>query len=171
MKVMCTLFAGLTAVAPAVGVGADGASTVGSDLLASLEGRWTMVGDVMGKPVRYDMEASPTLQGRFLEIHMNDVQVPSQYEARVFLGMDENGEVIVHWLDSFGPRYSIPHGTGVVTDSTIVFTVPYASGPFRDTLLRDPVHGTWTFSIEAAQTDGTWAHFARYELTRSVGTR
>jgi len=56
--------------------------------LKALDGEWVMSGDVMGEPVTYRMVASPTLQGAFTEMHMNDVQVPSQYEARVLVGHD-----------------------------------------------------------------------------------
>lgn len=57
-------------------------------VLKALDGEWVMSGDVMGEPVTYRMVAGPTLQGAFTEIHMNDVQVPSQYEARVLVGYD-----------------------------------------------------------------------------------
>lgn len=135
--------------------------------LRALDGDWVMSGDVMGEPVTYRMTAGPTLQGAFTEIHMDDVQVPSQYEARVLIGHDaESQRVIVHWMDSFGGRYSIPHGTGTVSDDTVRFTIPYASGTFRDTFTFDPQAGTWLFVLEAAAPDGTWAHFARYTVHR-----
>lgn len=135
-------------------------------LLVALDGRWTMVGDVMGKPVQYDMEAFPTLQGTFTEMHMNDIHVPSKYEARVFIGADKDGRLIVHWLDSFGAKYSVPHGTGAITGNTIAFSFPYPSGEFRDTLTYQPARQTWTLLIEAAKPDGSWGHFARYEIQR-----
>lgn len=140
-------------------------------LLKALDGKWTMVGDVMGKPVKYDMEASSTLQGAFTEVHMNDVQVPSQYEARVFIGVDKDGQVIAHWLDSFGAKYSVPHGTGQIAGNTIVFSIPYPSGQFRDTLTYEPKKETWTLVIERAKPDGTWEHFAKYEITRAPAGR
>ena len=142
-----------------------------SALLKALDGQWVMVGDVMGKPVQYDMEASPTLQGTFTEIHMNDVQVPSQYEARVFIGADKDGQVIAHWLDSFGGKYSVPHGTGSIAGNTIVFNIPYSSGQFRDTFTFQPAQQTWTLSIEAAQPDGSWQHFAKYDIRRKPAER
>ena len=135
--------------------------------LKALDGTWVMSGDVMGKPVTYRMVAKPTLQGAFTELHLNDVQVPSEYEARVFIGYDEESKsVIVHWMDSFGAKYSTPHGSGRVTDDTIQFTIPYTSGSFRDTFTYDPASKTWLFVLEAAQSDGTWKHFARYNVHR-----
>lgn len=135
-------------------------------LLAALDGHWTMVGDVRGKPVKYDMEAFPTLNGTFTEMHMKDVRVPSEYEARVFIGVDESGKVIAHWLDSFGAIYSIPHGAGSITGNVIVFTIPYPSGSFRDTLTYQPDQKIWLLDIEAAKSDGSWQHFAKYTIRR-----
>lgn len=135
--------------------------------LKALDGNWVMSGDVMGKPVTYRMVAKPALQGAFTELHMSDVQVPSEYEARVFIGYDADSKaVIVHWMDSFGAKYSIPHGTGHVTDNSVQFTIPYHSGSFRDTFTYNPASKTWLFVLEAAQPDGTWKHFARYSVHR-----
>lgn len=135
-------------------------------LLASLDGHWVMVGDVMGQPVQYDMEAFPVLQGAFTEIHMNDVETPSQYEARVFIGVAKDGKLIVHWMDSTGADGSIPHGTGSISPNGIVFKIPYPDGTFRDTLTRHPAQKSWSFLIEAEQPDGSWKHFAKYTLRR-----
>jgi hypothetical protein len=115
-------------------------------LLKQLDGEWLMKGDVLG---------------------MRDTAQPPQYEARVFLGVDtESGELIAHWMDDFGARYSIPHGTGRIDGSTLQFTFPYADGPFRDTFEFDQRNGTWHLRIEAGQPDGSWKHFARYEIRR-----
>ena len=121
----------------------------------------------MGEPVTYRMVAGPTLQGAFTEIHMNDVQVPSQYEARVFIGYDaESRTIIVHWMDSFGAKYSVPHGTGTVSENAIQFTIPYENGAFRDTFTYSQERNTWMFVLEAAQPGGKWKHFARYTAHR-----
>lgn len=134
-------------------------------LLQALDGHWVMKGDVLGKAVTYDMVAAPILHGTFTEMHMKDIQVPSEYEARVFIGVDPDGpRVITHWLDNFGAKYSIPHGTGHLSGHTIQFTIPYDDGPFRDTLTFHPEDRSWSFVIEASQPDGSWKHFARYEI-------
>jgi hypothetical protein len=136
-------------------------------LLKLLDGEWLMKGDVLGKPVTYLLVAGPTLQARFTELHMRDLAEPPQYEARVFLGVDaESSDLIAHWMDSFGARYSIPHGTGRIDGSTLQFTFPYPDGPFRDTFEFDPRNSTWHFRIEAGQPDGSWKHFARYDVRR-----
>jgi len=136
-------------------------------LLKQLDGEWLMQGDVLGKPVTYLLVAGPTLRARFSELHIRDVAEPPQYEARVFLGVDaETGELIAHWMDDFGARYSIPHGTGRIEGGVMQFTFPYADGPFRDTFEFDSSNGTWSFRVETGQPDGSWKHFARYEIRR-----
>ena len=140
-------------------------------LLAALDGNWTMTGDVRGKPVTYDMTATRTLGGTFTELHMKDTQVPPKYEARVFLGYDkDSGQVIAHWLDSFGAKFSIPHGTGQLSDNTIQFIFPYSDGPFRDTLSFDPAKQQWRLLIEASQSPDVWKDFAHYEIKRGAGS-
>lgn len=137
------------------------------DLLRRLDGKWTAAGHVRGKPVRYHVSAGPALQGRFTEIAMEDVQVPPQYEARLFIGFDEESQaVIAHWMDCFGARFSIPHGTGTLTGGVIEFVVPYESGAFKDRFEFDAAAGTWALEITAEQADGSWAHFAKYLFHR-----
>ncbi|HLE56884.1 MAG TPA: hypothetical protein VJB15_07365 [Rhodothermia bacterium] len=136
-------------------------------LLAALNGTWVMVGDVLGEPVKYNLIASPVLAGTFTELHMTDVQTPPQYEARIFIAHDrESGQIIVHWLDVFGGKGSVPHGTGQITDNMIEFIIPYADGPFRDRLTHDSRNGTWRFTIESSDVPGQWKHFAAYEIER-----
>lgn len=138
------------------------------ELLAALDGKWIMVGDVLGKPVRYSLSVSPILARTFTELHMIDVQQPPQYEARVFIAHDkESGQIIVHWLDVFGGKGSVPHGTGQITGNTIEFIIPYAEGPFRDRLARDATRSTWRLTIESSDGTGSWKHFAAYDIKRS----
>jgi hypothetical protein len=137
------------------------------DMLRQLDGAWTMTGDVRGEPVTYRMVATPALGGTFTEMRMKDVAVPAQYEATVFIGYDAaNKTVIAHWMDSFGAKHSVPHGTGDIAGNVVTFTIPYAGGPFRNTWRFDPATSSWQFALEAAQADGSWKHFARYAVTR-----
>lgn len=168
MRISATfLFASVLATATAHAAPPPAPADARPALLKALDGDWVMTGDVMGKPVRYNMAATPALNGTFTEMHMKDVQVPAKYEARVFIGYDQGSQaVIAHWMDSFGAKSSIPHATGKMTDHTIEFTFPYASAPFRDTLSYQPESASWTLEIESAKPDGTWKHFARYEIRR-----
>jgi hypothetical protein len=137
-------------------------------LLRALDGNWVMSGDVKGKPVTYTMVATPALQGTFTEMRMKDAQAPAKYEATVFIGYDgANQTIVAHWMDSFGPKYSIPHATGHIAGNTIQFIFPYKTGQFRDTLTYNPETSTWQFVLESAQPDGSWKHFARYDVKRN----
>lgn len=159
--------AGAWAQASAGQAGAAGAAMAPAALLRQLEGSWRMEGDVRGKPVTYKMVAEPALQGTFTAMRMQDVAVPAQYEAAVYIGYDEASKtVIAHWMDSFGPKSSIPHGAGHIDGNTIEFIVPYATGPFRNTWRYDPVSRSWQFVLESSRPDGSWKHFARYEVRR-----
>ena len=137
-------------------------------LLQKLDGNWVAIGDIMGKPVQYTVVNAPALQAQYTEISMNDVQVPSQYEARIFIGYDsDSNQVIAHWMDSFGAQYSIPHGTGTLSENEIEFIVPYPSGSFKDKFVYSPADDSWTLQITAQKPDGSWQHFARYTFSRA----
>jgi hypothetical protein len=136
-------------------------------LLDRLVGKWQMTGSVRGRPVTYTLDATRVLQGRFVELHMEDVNRPPAYEARVFLGVDSAGSrYIVHWLDRFGAAFSIPHATGHARGDTIVFTFPYPTGAFRDTFVYDPRGDRWYFRLESADSTGGWRLFADYHVQR-----
>ena len=52
-------------------------------LLADMDGQWVMVGDILGKPVKYNLNVAPVLAGSFTELHMTDVesaQGPEQWK-------------------------------------------------------------------------------------------
>jgi hypothetical protein len=137
-------------------------------ILKALDGDWVMSGDVMGRPVTYRMVATPALQGMFTEMRMKDVQVPAKYEAAVFLGYDADSQtVIVHWMDRFGAKASIPHAIGHIAGNTVQFIFPYNSGKLRDTLTYNPETSSWVFKLESAQPDGSWKHFALYTVKRN----
>jgi len=136
--------------------------------LSALEGTWTMRGQVRGEPVVYALRASRTLAGRFLELHMRDVASPPAYEARVFIGADTAAtRVVVHWLDSFGAAFSVPHGRGRVSGDTLRFDIAYSDGTFRDTIIRHRGKDSWQLTIEASDGRGGWRSFAAYEVRRA----
>lgn len=138
-------------------------------ILQKLDGHWVATGDIMGKLVQYNVINSAALQGQFTEISMNDVQVPSQYEARIFIGYDSDAnQVIAHWMDNFGAQYSIPHGTGTISENGIEFIVPYPNSFFKDKFEYSPQDDTWTLEITAQQPNGSWKHFARYAFRRAI---
>jgi hypothetical protein len=136
-------------------------------LLERLVGQWRMTGSVRGRPATYTLDAIRVLQSRFVELHMEDVNRPPAYEARVFIGVDSaGGRYIAHWLDRFGAAYSIPHATGDARGDTIVLAFPYPAGAFRDRFVYDRQADTWHFRLEAADSAGGWRLFAEYQVRR-----
>lgn len=134
-------------------------------LLEHLVGQWRMTGAVRGQPVTYTLNATRVLQGRFVELHMVDVNEPPAYEARVFIGVDSaNSRYIAHWLDRFGAAYSIPHAIGTARGDTLLLTFPYASGPFHDAFVYDRRADAWYFRLEAADSTGSRRLFAEYQV-------
>ena len=160
--------AGLLSVTLASCLSAQASPAAAMDsLLDHLVGRWRMTGAVRGEPVTYTLDVARTLQGRFVELHMEDVSRPPGYEARVFIGVDSaGGRYVAHWLDSFGAAYSIPHATGEARGDTLRLAFPYADGTFRDTFVYDRRTRSWHFRIESADSTGGWTLFADYDVRR-----
>jgi hypothetical protein len=157
---------GLVSLALATGLFAQTARPASMDaLLDRLVGRWVMTGSVRGQPVTYTLDAARVLQGRFVELHMEDVSRPPAYEARVFVGVDSAGSrYIAHWLDKFGAAFSIPHATGEARGDTLLLTFPYPDGAFRDRFVYNRPTDAWYFRLEAADSTGGWRLFAEYQV-------
>lgn len=137
------------------------------ELLGRLVGRWIMHGVVQGDSVTYSVDASRELEGRFVLLRLKDVQIPAQYEAHVYAGVDSaTAKVIIHWMDGFGAGASIPHGEGAARGDTLVVTFAYAHGDFRDTFVYDRSRDRWQMRFESADGKGGWARFAEYRMTR-----
>jgi hypothetical protein len=115
-------------------------------LLERLIGQWTMRGTVRGRPATYRLEGMWVLQGRFVELHMEDVaNRPPRYEARVFIGPDTlPGHVLAHWMDNFGAAYSVPPATGQVAGDSLTLDFPYPAGAFHDTFVYNRATDAWT---------------------------
>jgi hypothetical protein len=141
-------------------------SPLDDPLLARLEGQWVMDGTLMGESVRYDLRANWVLKGQFLLLEMRDVAVPSEYEARIYIGWSaEKSRYVVHWLDPFGGEPSATLGFGSRDGNSIRLLFDYPSTPFRDVLTFDESKGVWRFLIESRDSGGEWAVFADYVAT------
>jgi len=136
-------------------------------ILKQLDGEWIANGNVMGDDVEYILNVRPILNFTFSELHMTDAANPPQYEALVFIGYDTTSKKIIsHWLDSFGPAFSIPHGIGFIDNNTIEFTIPYEEGPFRDRLTFNDRDKSWSLIIESSSDSISWNKFAEYIITK-----
>ncbi len=137
-------------------------------LLQRLDGTWIGKGQVTGEPVTYLISVGPVLNSAFSKIHMVDLSSPPQYEALVFIGEDPRTKTIItHWLDSFGAAYSIPHGTGKISDQTLEFTIPYPESVFLDRFIYDERSDSWKLEILSRKdSSSSWSVFAGYDLHR-----
>lgn len=162
------LFAAIVLLAPVTDAPAQTAAAAsGEMLLERLVGQWRMEGTVRGRPVRYTLDATRVLQGKFVELRMEDVNRPAGYEARVFLGYDSVGSrYLAHWMDNFGPAFSIPHGTGAARGDTVEILFRYDAGPFRDRFVYHRPADRWSFRLESADSTGAWRLFAEYQVRR-----
>jgi hypothetical protein len=145
---------------------ANTASSADDIYLDGFQGEWEMVGNVLGKPVRYHCHGQRVLQGGFLSLHMIDAAPSPEYEAEVFIGFDATAkDYIVHWLDRYGAAGARVVATGKREGQRLVVTFPYSSGAFRDTFSGDPKSNHWTLLIESQKQDGGWSNFGSYDVT------
>jgi hypothetical protein len=141
--------------------------TADAAFLDNLVGDWDMVGDTRGRPTHYRVHAERILKGGWVQFHLADAAAPSQYEASIFFGSDEKQhDYVAHWLDLFGGPGARVTGSGSRTGQTLNLVFPYAEGAFRNAWTFDPRTRRWSVTIEAQEPDGSWSHFARYDISR-----
>jgi hypothetical protein len=174
--VSCGLIASTTNALPAQAASESSAPAAArpsvEPLLDALVGDWSMAGQVVGHPATYDLAGRRVLGGKYVELHMTDVTRPPKYEARVFIGADTvAGRILVHWIDNTGAAYSVPPGTGTIAGDTLVFEIPYSTGPFRDTFTFDRRARIWTFRLESGDGKGGWRLFANYTVKTASPAR
>ena len=137
------------------------------ELLDKLVGNWKLTRRIRGRTVENTVRAEWVLNHQFLQIHMKDVATPSAYEAMVFIGYDNTSErYVVHWLDSFGGRFSETLGYGQRSGNSIKFVFEYPDGPFHNTFTWDERAGGWNFLMQNKDKTGKWVVFAEDSLRR-----
>jgi hypothetical protein len=148
----------------------DSEKSASEAYLDALQGHWIMSGTVRNRAVRYEASGQRVLQGGFLRLHLIDAGSPAQYEADVYIGFDPKArEYVAHWLDRFGAAGARVVGRGERQGERLTVTFPYADGDFRDTFIRQAASDSWSVLLESQSTDGKWATFASYALTRDAG--
>jgi hypothetical protein len=154
----------------------DGEHRVFRDaLLDKMIGRWEITGSMMGQPLRQRGEAEWVLNHQFIRIFFRDATVPRgptkdpPYEAYVYVGFDNMSErYVMHWLDTFGGRYSEVLGYGVkkLGRDSISFIFEGGTGPLRNTISWDFRTSTWRMLIKQKNTKGEWYTFVDETLRR-----
>ena len=132
--------------------------------LDGLVGDWEVTGDVGRRPAHYRASGHRLLNGAWLAFHMTDIARPPGYEATVFIAADDAAhDYVAHWLDRFGGGGARVAASGTRSGDTLQLTFPYADGSFRNFWRRLP-DGSWTLAIDAQGHDGSWSHFAQYQI-------
>ena len=139
-------------------------------LLDHIIGAWNMSGQVENKAVKYSFEAKRILHDKLVLMHMEDLAVPSPYEADVYIGYDTSRACYVtFWLDNFGVDSAVTvFGYGKAHRDTLVILFNFPNEPFRDTFTYDSINDAWRFLLEDGNPQGTWTTFADYKLTRKT---
>jgi hypothetical protein len=134
-------------------------------LLDKLVGKWNLEGEVANERVRNDVSAQWVLKHQFLELTLTDVANPPAYVAKVFIGFDCVSErYVVHWIDSFGGRFSETLGYGQKKDQAIEFRFEYPQGPFLNQFSYDKEKNIWQFLATTKNDKGEWITFAKEYL-------
>ncbi|MGD1055521.1 MAG: hypothetical protein ABR867_05525 [Nitrososphaerales archaeon] len=149
-------------------------------LLDKLVGKWRVKGRIAGQAIMHACDAEWVLNHQFLRVHFVDVSAienrrarskprKPDYEAEVFIGYDNMSErYVVHWLDTFGGRFSESLGYGRRDGANAVrFVFEYPDGPLHNTFSWKTNDKTWSIMIEQKDGRGKWTVFAEEVLERS----
>lgn len=167
MKGRRRIMAVLLAAALLSSVAAGETPTAHDPFLAQLGGQWDLTGTLMGKPVHHRCEGSWALKDSWLCFTLADTQVPSSYQAAVYIGLDPRAhDYIAHWLDQFSAGGAGVVATGHRDGQVRVLVFPYAEGAFRNTFTLAADGSSGTLLLEAHQPDARWSRFADYRLAR-----
>lgn len=158
----------LLLLALSAGAAAARAASPADPFLASLAGKWDMIGTVSGKAVHHRGEGRWVLKDSWLCLNIVDSASPPAYVASVYLGFDrKQQDYVAHWLDQFGAAGARVVATGKREGQTLVLLFPYAEGAFRDTFTLAADGGSGTLLLESQANNGGWSTFASYRLTRA----
>lgn len=129
-------------------------------LLEKLIGKWTITRKFPNRTVTNTAECAWVLQHQYVKIHMKDTAQPSQYEAEIFIGYDEEKKrYVAHWIDVFGGGFSATLGFGTKKGNQIEFEFKYPDGELKNTFTWHEDSNTWTSEIIQQDEKGTWVPF------------
>jgi len=111
-----------------------------------LAGCWSVTGQVRGKPIRNLASGRWVIDGAYFLLQLKTPPGEKPYQAAIFFGRKEKGEILIHWLDRFGAEYSQYPGVGVETATGVDATWAYPDGPTRNRISLLP-GGRWRMLI------------------------
>jgi hypothetical protein len=147
------ILAGAMVVGVLLGPQSAAAASPTLGVLGHLIGDWAITGVTDGRPTLSGAEVREALGGAFLEMHIKAPSDRSPYEARVFIGEDDHGVLVVHWLDGTGGETSRTLGTGAIKGDHVTLTFPYPDGEYRDRLDYDHANDRWRLVVEHGPKD------------------
>jgi len=138
------------------------------DLLEHLTGDWKLSRRIRQQLVENQVHVEWILNHQFLQIHMKDIQTPSEYEALVHIGYEhEHQRYVIYWLDTFGGRFS-EKGYGTRHGQSLRFVFQYPDGLLHNTFTCNAEDHTWHSLIEQQDKQGQWSVFAEDRLQRRL---
>lgn len=168
-RILLTLLvaAALTCPDSATGEQTDGPKArFEDDLVAKLEGNWSLTRQIRGTTVGNRVSATWVLKHQFLQVHMLDLAEPPTYEAIILIGyIHATKQYVAHWTDTFGGKFSAM-GLGTRSADSIEFRFEYPDGPFFNTFSWNADTKQWVFRLESQERDGSRRLFAIDTLTR-----
>ena len=163
----------LLAAALAATAASAQASGPPGELLERLAGKWVLEGTMAGKSVTHDVDASPVLNGGYVQLHEvsreKDAQGRPAYEAIVYLTWEPSrGEYSCLWLDSTS-NAGITNGVTCRArpagdELRLLFRYP-AGNVFHTTFAYDRKADTWEWKMDDEE-KGRRVPFARVTLRR-----
>lgn len=138
------------------------------DLLEKLVGSWTLTGNIGKRKVVNDFTAKWILNHQFMDLNFIDASRPVTYVARVSIGYDCISErYVMHWLDSFGGRYSETFGYGRKKKAFLIeFRFEYPDAPFINEFIYDQKHNSWHLHMTTKNEKDEWIVFGDEYLKR-----
>jgi hypothetical protein len=138
------------------------------ELLDHLVGHWVIARDIRGTRTQNTADVDWVLNHQFLHIRMRDTAIPPQYGAEIFIGYDNRSDrYVVHWLDTFGGRFSETLAYGRRSGTSITFVFEYPDAPFHNTFTWDAAASAWTSRMEQRDASGQWVTFANDTFRRA----
>ena len=136
-------------------------------LLDKLTGQWALSGQIGNRTVANHFTAQWVLNHQFIELDFVDTGSPPGYVAKVSIGYDCISEkYVIHWLDSYGARFSETLGFGTKTSDTIECRFEYPDAPFVTKFCYHSKQDAWQINMTTKNKEGEWTVFGEEWLTR-----
>jgi hypothetical protein len=136
--------------------------------LNNLVGDWQVERKIRSnRVVQTSVHCEWVLQHHFIEFHYGAGDAAPEYEAFVYIGLDDAAKnYVCHWMDVFGATYSAL-GYGKIDSSLVALEFRFLpkDGELTNKFTFDPKAKTWTSLIRQVE-KGEWVTFAEEKWTK-----